>query len=79
MGARRQRFTPAERAAFLANADVQWLHGSRWVAGRIGDGVIHTDETGGQYLDMTYTGPTTRTISNGQYVRAYPKGVRLPQ
>lgn len=79
MGARRQRFTPAERADFTAGREVEWLNGSRWVDAMVTNGEVRTDTLGVQYLDLVYIGPTTRAITHNAEVRGYPKAVRLPE
>lgn len=79
MGARRQRFTPAERADFSAGTGVLWLNGTQWADARVTSGEIRHDVLGVQYLDLVYTGPDTRTVTHNAAVRGYPKGVRLPE
>lgn len=72
----RQRFTPAERAAFTPGAAVEWLHGSRWVPATVTTGP-HRDSIDAWRITATYDGKTTRTISHGARIDPGPGQVRL--
>jgi hypothetical protein len=76
--ARRKNFTRDELAAFIANTDVEILHDTRWVPGRIMSGVVKRDTLNLKYMWVEYTGETTRTISNGQTWYGYPGAIRIP-
>lgn len=76
--ARRKNFRKDELAAFTAGTTVEILHSTRWVPGRILSGKVVTDDITGKGMWVEYTGPTTRTISNGQGWVASPGCIRLP-
>ncbi|MFC5109792.1 hypothetical protein [Kibdelosporangium philippinense] len=73
----RRRFKPAERKAFVSKTEVEWLNGSHWRPGVI-VGSFETDAIGSPYIGVLNKG-ATRTIADGQYVRGYPGGIRLPE
>lgn len=75
---RRRNFTKTELATFVANKDVEILNGTRWVTGRVMTGVVKRDSLDLKYMWVEYTGPTTRTISNGQTWYGYPGAIRVP-
>lgn len=77
MGAIRNRFTPAEREAFVAGTEVEYLHGNRWYPGVILPGGVKTDTTGQQYVALERTHEQTRTMLAGPF-RGYPKHLRTP-
>lgn len=74
----RQRFTPAERAAFTRGTAVEWLHGSHWQPGEItAEKPIRDPHHGWWEVMLKHTGPATRTISNGAPITGSPGAVRL--
>ena len=77
--ARRKNFRKDELAAFTANTNVEILHGTRWVPGRIMTGVVKRDTLDLKYMWVEYTGKTTRTISNGDTWYGYPGAIRIPE
>lgn len=76
--ARRKNFTKDELNTFVANTSVEILNGTRWAPGRIMTGVVKHDTLNLKYMWVEYTGPTTRTISNGQTWYGYPGAIRIP-
>lgn len=73
----RQRFSPAERAAFVPGAVIEWLHGSRWVPATVTVGPHRNAVTDSWQLTARYDGKTTATISNGARIDPGPGQVRL--
>lgn len=70
MGARRLRFTPVERDAFVAGAEIEFLNATRWRPGVVVSGVIEVDSVGYQYVAIRVPGVAMA-------VRGYAKGLRL--
>lgn len=71
----RMRFKPAEREVFVVGATVEWLDVTRWRAGVV-TGEIRKTIDGSQVLPIVDRGPTTRTITTGQYVEVPAGHVR---
>jgi hypothetical protein len=71
-----RRFKPAERDAFTVGTAIEWRNVSHWHPGTI---VSEPEQdTFGDWYVGVENHATTRTVSKGQYVRGYPKSVRLP-
>lgn len=72
----RMRFKPAERAAFTKGARIEMLHGPRWVPAVIVTGELIQEQERMQHYLIKYTGPTTRTIMNGNLGHGSPGRIR---
>lgn len=71
-----RRFSAEEKAAFVVGAAIEWLNSSQWRPARV-TGPQAIDEIGERYYPIEYSGPTTRTISHGESLRGYKRGIRV--
>jgi hypothetical protein len=68
----RKRFAKGEH--YEAGESVEWQHGAHWLPGSVHSG-LRIDEFGGSYYNVTNR-KTTRTVSYGDAIRAYPGKIR---
>jgi hypothetical protein len=71
----RKRFTAAEKAVYVAGADVEYRNGSHWLPAKV-IGPVDTDSLGWFYVPVRVT-VRTRTIGPETIVHATSDNVRL--
>lgn len=71
----RQRFTPAERAAYSIGTTVEWRNGGHWHLGRVT--LSHfVDDIGVQRVGVIHTGRNTATVGKGHLIYCTPTTIR---